>query len=156
MNISDVSQSYRVQATTMLREYSTSTSRVDTATNEINISNAAREAANNDKTSALDDLKLHQVAPWMADYMMSVSTELGGKGGVEFGSRVVGNSDYEKNQYAGLAQKEYQAVLEEENFNTIEEYNNALIVDKDYSVKLQERFMERMTEINQQLYSKLG
>lgn len=155
MDISNVKQNYVLQNTAMPKD-NISANRTDSATNTVNISNEGQEALMKDVPSVLDDLKYYQVAPWIADYMVALPTELGGKGGVEFGSKVVGQSDYEKNQYAGLAQKEYRAVLEEESFSSEEEYYNALITDKDYSAKLHERFLERMTKINEQLYSKLG
>jgi len=132
------------------------THHIESTTNSVNISNQAQNALSKESLSGLEGLEQLQVAPWLADYKIIASTELGGKDQVEFGSKVVGQSDYEKSNYASLAQKEFNAVLEEAGISSQKEYYNALIVDEDYSAALHERFLERMNKVNEQLYSKLS
>jgi hypothetical protein len=155
MEVGIVGQNYLSQGT-VKPKVSFSNTDVGSINENVKISDKGQDVLKKENTSGLESLKQFQVAPWAADYMSMVSTELGGKGGVEFGAKVLGQSDYEKAQYAGLAQRELQAVLDEEGISSQAEYHKALVADEDYSAQLRERFLERMMKVNEQLYTKLS
>jgi len=155
MNMNNIGQNYLSQNTTQPKA-GIDTQYTEPTPNSVNISNKGQNTLIKENLSGLEGLEQFQVAPWLADYTVTASTELGGKGQAEFGSKVVGQSDYEKSNYASLAQKEFNAVLGEAGISSQKEYYNALIVDEDYSAALHERFLERMNKVNEQLYSKLS
>ena len=155
MNINNIGQNSPSQSTTQSKVV-IDTHHTESTPNSVNISSKGQNTLSKEDLSGLEGLEQLQVAPWLADYKITASTELGGKVQVEFGSKVVGQSDYEKSNYASLAQKEFNAVLGEAGISSQKEYYNALIVNEDYSATLHERFLERMNKVNEQLYSKLS
>jgi len=111
------------------------------------ISKAGKDALGNDKQA---DAKLEQLAlpPWMKEYAVFVSTALGSNGKESYGSKLIGDSDRAKQDYAGLVQQEFRAVLSEAGITGNQEYYTAVFVDEQLSQTLQQRFFDKVNLLN--------
>ncbi len=84
----------------------------------------------------------------MKEYAVFVSTALGSNGKESYGSKLVGDSDRAKQDYAGLVQQEFRAVLSEAGITGNQEYYTAVFVDEQLSQTLQQRFFDKVNLLN--------
>ncbi|MCJ8340544.1 MAG: hypothetical protein MJK10_18925 [Pseudomonadales bacterium] len=147
MQISSISQTY-LQPNG--KTYSTATVNTEPSEKSDNValSKAGKAALINDKQV---DAKLEHLAlpPWMKEYTVFVSTNLGGSPKETYGSKLIGDSDRAKQDYAGLVQNEFRAVLNEAGISGDQQYYTAFFVDQDLSKLLEQRFLDKIDLLNE-------
>ncbi|NRA22001.1 MAG: hypothetical protein HRU05_16140 [Oceanospirillaceae bacterium] len=113
----------------------------------VDISKAGKEAV------IKDDAKLEHLAlpPWMEEYMVMLSPNLGGSTTETYGSKLVGNSDNAKREYGGLVHKEFQTVLQEAGITDSEKYYMAVFADSELSKIMEQQFLDKIDLLNEQI-----
>lgn len=108
----------------------------------VTISQAGREALSSGSSGTSPEvypLEYYALPQWEGDLMPTVlSGKLGGTADEMYarGGDLIGKYDSELSEYAGLLGKHLQALMQEEGIDTVPEYHQAMVVDKENSERL--------------------
>ena len=111
-------------------------------TDTVTISKAAREAlssGNNVIPPQEYPVEYYAIPQWQADLMpIELSGKLGAKADELYvkGGNLFGKYDSELSEYSGLLDKHLQALMQKEGIDTVPQYHQAMIVDKESSERL--------------------
>lgn len=127
---------------------------VRSGADSVTISDAGRQAAYAEKvmTGAQNDaagahpLKMYQMPSWHAEYMFEVPGQLGVSANwfAEKYPQAAATSMSERTEYANLVQSHYQAVLDANGIQGVEDHYKATILDQDFSESLRQQMSERI------------
>jgi len=113
-----------------------------TITDTVTISKAAREALSSGTNTASPKeypVEYYAMPQWQADLMpVEVSGKLGAKADELYvkGGNLIGKHDSELSEYSGLLDKHLQALMQKEGIDTVPQYHQAMVVDKESSERL--------------------